>query len=120
RQNVLEIIRTGRELNIPMVFLTQPSLFEDTEYWQTIQGGDYWMTQMRLSISAATQWRMQEIFNQALIKICAQERIPCLDLGARIPHDSNYFYDSTHFTEAGAALVAQELRAFLESEGLVP
>lgn len=120
QSNVRLIIKRAREINVTPVFLAQPHLFDDTPYWEEIQWTAYWLGRQKYTISAATFARMQTVFNEALLEICEAEKIPCLDLGAAVPHDQKYFYDSAHFNEAGARRVGREVSDFLEREGLIP
>ena len=71
-------------------------------------------------VSAPTVWKMLDIFNREMVSVCAGENVPCLDLASRIPHDERYFYDAAHFTEAGAALVADTVAQYLEENRLMP
>jgi lysophospholipase L1-like esterase len=119
RSNVRLIIKRAREINVTPVFLTQPLLFDDTPYWEGIAWTAYWLGRQKYSISAATFYKMQTIFNKALLEICEAEEVPCFDLNSALPHDQKYFYDSAHFNEAGAARVAEEVSDFLEREGLI-
>ena len=58
--------------------------------------------------------------NQLLTQLCAEAGIPFLDttpiLGARVATGENvYFPDESHLNEAGEALIAESLAAFLQS-----
>jgi lysophospholipase L1-like esterase len=118
--NVREIIRLGRASGTRIIFMTQPSLWEDTDYWRGIQESYYWEEREDSRLSAATVWRMLEIFNSELLSICSSEGIPCLDLASMVPHSPEYFYDGMHFTEAGARLVSDLLADFMIEQGLIP
>lgn len=48
-----------------------------------------------------------------------RRRVACYDLASAIPHDLVYFYDGGHLNDAGAALVADSVAAFMIREGLV-
>ena len=64
-------------------------------------------------ISAATEHGLLARFNAALLEACASARLECLDLAARIPHDSAYYYDEGHFNDAGAARVGEAIASWL-------
>ena len=116
RTNLIALIEKGRELRCQMLFLTQPMLYGDGEYWEGIQGAVFFIKNRNLRISAAAYWRMLGHFNAMLIRVCKEHNVPCLDLASKIPHSPDYFYDMVHFTEAGAALVAEHAAsAVLES-----
>jgi lysophospholipase L1-like esterase len=89
-------------------------LIADTDYWEGFQGTDYWIKNQRINVTAATYWKMIDLFNQELLVICAERQVACYDLAAQIPHERDYFYDSVHFTEAGANLVAHHVAQAVE------
>lgn len=117
--NIRTIIRLARESGVQVVFMTQPSLWEDTEYWRGIQETYYWTVSDDSRLSAATARRFLDVFDQELLSICIEEEVPCLDLASLIPHSFNSFYDGVHFNEDGSARVAEFLSEFLLEEGLV-
>ncbi len=119
RDNVRELIRLARVYDTTPVFLTQPMLFEDTPYWRTIDGGMSWLKRGDMEYSAASVWRMVETVNSDVIDVCAEEGVPCYDLGSALSHSSAWFYDQAHFSEAGAAAVADSVAAFFRRSGLV-
>ncbi|MBN1434318.1 SGNH/GDSL hydrolase family protein [Candidatus Fermentibacterales bacterium] len=118
RENILTIIELGRQAGVTTVFMTQPSRWEDTEYWRGVQASYYWEESGARRMSAATVWRILDVFNLELLAVCAEQDVPCLDLAAVVPHSEDYFYDAMHFTEAGAELVGRSLAAFLKERGL--
>jgi len=119
KSNALAIIDIAKRENIVPIFLTHPMLFDDTEYWDSIQGESYWLTRQRLSISAATYWKMLNIFNDILMEICKSKNIACFDLASAIPHSLEYFYDCAHFTEKGEELVAKEVFNFIKTKNVI-
>lgn len=120
RNNVRELIEKARAMGVTPVFLTQPLAFDDTEYWRGIFGDFLWKIEEPDHIlSAATVWRMLDTLNQDVLDVCAEEGVACYDLASAVPHDLSYFYDGTHLNDAGAALVADSVAAFMIREGLV-
>ena len=45
-------------------------------------------------------------YNAALLQICKEENLFCIDLAAEVPKSRKYFMDDMHLNEAGADLVA--------------
>lgn len=120
RNNVRGLIERARTLDVTPVFLTQPMAFADTDSWRGIFGEFMWKIERPdHALSAATMWRMLDTINQDVREVCAEEGVACYDLGSGIPHDLAYFYDGGHLNDAGAALVADSVAAFLIREGLV-
>jgi lysophospholipase L1-like esterase len=118
QQRIERLIRLTRSLDAEPVFLTQPLLFEDTPHWRSRDGVPTWIGGVRHRISAAMHWRLLDRFNRALLATCQKEGVACFDLAAAVPHDLNYFYDSVHFNERGADLVAEKVSEFLLSQRL--
>ena len=65
--------------------------------------------------SAAALAEGMRRFNETLLDVCRARQLECLDLAVTIPKDTSVFYDDTHFTEYGAALVAEEVAHFLRA-----
>lgn len=114
RRNIREMIRLGRSMKVRMVFMTQPMLFEDTPYWKKIEGEFYWVKKTRGTLSAATYWRLLDIYNRELKDISKVEKVECFDAASVIPHSEPYFYDPLHLTERGADRLARQLAKFLK------
>ena len=120
-RNIDTLAMTAKALGIRPIFLTQPGLFSEDHAWDSIAGGMSFLETSRWKISASTEARLLRLFNHELLETCGRLGVECLDLGAKIPHDSAYFYDDYHFTELGAAKVAGEVSGFLRGlSGVCP
>jgi len=113
RRSIERLIATCRDIGVTPVFLTQPLLFQDNDYWRGIQGGSYWHGGPDSVFSAASHWRMMVFLNRQLMDVCREEGVACFDLASMVPHEREYFYDSMHFTEAGAFLVGRLVGRFM-------
>lgn len=113
RSNIKEIIRLGRESNVRLIFMTQPLVADDTEHWQGVEGAFYWVKRTNFKLSAASYWRLLDVYNQTLKEVCTEEQVECFDLASAVPHSEDYFYDIGHFNERGAELVADKVAGFL-------
>jgi lysophospholipase L1-like esterase len=113
RANLERIIRRSRAVNVRVVFMTQPTLFEDTEYWRSIEGGIYWLREPRARLAAATERKLLDAYNRVLLETCRAERAECFDLAPLVPSDERHFYDAFHLTELGAEVVADRLADYL-------
>lgn len=113
KENLKEIVKAGEASGIKMLFLTQPSLFEDTDYWSSIEGKTAWIKDERFYISARTYAKMLNKFNDKTLEVCQEEGVDCLDLANKIPHSQEYFYDAFHFNERGSQLVAKEINKYI-------
>ena len=119
RRNVERIIAMGKQQGVHMLFLTQPLLYGDGPLWEEKQGSS-WLSDQRLKVSAATFWRLQQVYNAELKRVCDRQGVVCLDLAARVPHQPEYFYDLCHFTEAGCELVAAEVARTIREQPWLP
>ena len=115
RENLKKLIESGRASHVRMIFMTQPLLFEDSEFYRKAAGSFYWIQKTKGNLSAADYWRLLDVYNQELLDVCRREKVECLDLASQIPHDPLYFYDSCHFTEKGAMLVARNLAEYFKA-----
>lgn len=88
-------------------------LFDDTPYYRGIEGKFNWINTSKYTLSAASYWKLLNIYNQELMKICSEQGVECFDLASVVPHSNLYFYDAVHFNERGAELVTQKLTEFL-------
>jgi lysophospholipase L1-like esterase len=68
--------------NILPVFVTQPLIY----------GGE--------------GWAIMEFYNKEVINICKEKSINYIDLANLLPKNTNYYYDEMHYTNNGAAAVA--------------
>ena len=110
------IIHECRELDITPIFMTQPLLYEDNEYWRGIQGGSYWFGGADSEFSAASYWLILNTLNNDLIEVCEREGVAYIDLASSIPHSRDVFYDSMHLTESGAAMVGERAADYFIEE----
>ncbi|MBI4962318.1 MAG: SGNH/GDSL hydrolase family protein [Desulfomonile tiedjei] len=120
RQNLKELARLGRAMNVRTIFLTQPILYEESEFWKGMEAGYYWVGKPKHLLSAASIRVLLDIYNDELLKVCREENLDCFDLASQIPRTEEYFYDLCHFTEKGADLVARKVTEYLNSASAGP
>ena len=62
-------------------------------------------------------------YNELIVEIADEEKIPLVDAGKLVPHSETYFVDRVHFSEAGAEKMAQSfyptVELVLKNKGLV-
>ncbi len=115
RTNIHTIISELKNLRIRTIFLTQPLLFDSSETWKSVVGWDYSLNGKKGKLSAATYAKLLGIFNQELVTACHEDSVEVFDLAAEIPHSGEFFYDTMHFNEKGADLVAEKISGYLQS-----
>jgi len=114
--NLISLYALASAHGITPVFTTQPMLWkptmtadEEAVDWLRFGIGD--RTLFRMSTAEAA--RHLELTNERLMSVCRERGWRCIDLASKVPRSLNYFYDSVHFNEAGAELVAKEVGQFL-------
>lgn len=64
-------------------------------------------------------WDILQLYNQEVKDVCNKKQIPVIDLASKMPKNSLYYYDGTHYTNEGAnevaRLVAENLLRILEN-----
>jgi hypothetical protein len=114
-RNVREMIRLARTHRVRLVFATSPTLLkpglsaeEAGRLWAGRFGppaaaalNAYWSPRVHAAVLAA--------HDRALIEICREEGVECVDLASMIPRTLDNFWDQAHFTDAGCRRVADAL-----------
>lgn len=116
RRNILRIQALSRKMDIRVLFMTHPYLYGTDSNWAGRESRTLEYRQRDYRISAATERRLLDRFNEELLGLCAANRLECLDLAPLIPNDSLHFYDEGHFTEQGAALAAEKIAAYITGQ----
>jgi len=98
------------------VFITQPNLFGFGR--DSVTGVDlaaYPVDSTDRQINGKLVWEILEEYNDVVRALGREKGLTVIDLARSMPKNSVYFYDMSHFTNAGAAEVAG-----LVDAGLVP
>ncbi len=119
RRNLIAIADVARDASVRLVFVTQPALWradltaeEEASLWlggvgnfQETTGNPYYAS--RVLADAMSQ------YNAVLLDVCRERSIECIDLAGSLEASLANFYDDVHFTERGAAAVAEIIGARL-------
>jgi lysophospholipase L1-like esterase len=81
---IAQLIKQCKDAGIKPVFITQPK-FDDT---------------------ASFSWQVMQKYNDAMISTCQSHSVDFIDLGRSMPKEENLYYDQIHYTNRGAAKVA--------------
>jgi lysophospholipase L1-like esterase len=113
RERVFELVRLCRGRGIMPVLLTQPALYGPVLDPETgIDLGRVDVDPVR-RWDGALAWAILEAYNDATREVAAAEGVPLVDLARDLPKSSRLFYDFHHFTNEGAAAVAERVAAVL-------
>ena len=66
----------------------------------------------RAYLSTGALARVMARYNEALLDVCRQRALACVDAAKVLPRDTTAMYDDVHFNEQGARLLAHELAAY--------
>ena len=110
-----KLITICREHNIMPVLLTQPVLYG--EGVEEAGGVDLSHRLVAQDMDGATAWRVLELYNDVTREVGRERGVLVIDLAREMPKNSTYYYDLMHYTNAGAArladIVASHLGPFL-------
>ena len=72
-----------------------------------ITGANLETAKIEKGLNGQAYWRLLELYNDATRKIASSNGVWLLDLAREMPKSADYFYDTLHFTNAGAQKVAE-------------
>jgi lysophospholipase L1-like esterase len=111
---IVDLCRTN---GIEPVFTTQPALYGDAI--DPVTGVDLAIIQVRGAVNGRLQWRVLEMYNDAMRRVARDRGVLLVDAAVEMPKDSRLYYDLMHFTNEGAArlgnLVADRLELYLKA-----
>jgi lysophospholipase L1-like esterase len=111
-KNRLEKLMTiCREHNIMPVLVTQPVLYGGGADKAT--GVDLDHRFVAKDMDGATSWQVLELYNDVTRQVGREHGLLVIDLARELPKNSTYFFDLMHYTNAGAARVADLIDARL-------
>jgi hypothetical protein len=118
--NIVSLSWLASAHGITPIFATQPMLWksgmsasEEAVDWLA---GTVVSDGSRYRVPSAEQARALESLNHRLLETCVRKHLKCLDLEKEIPRSTDAFYDSLHFNEAGAAMVAGHVARYVARE----
>lgn len=107
RKDMEDIASTCRDAGVPCIFLTQPHAYsaevpEDLRRW-------FWMTPpyTDYTLDVASMTEIANLYNEFLVAFAKRHGAPLCDVAAGVTPSLQVFYDDMHFTDAGAARVAE-------------
>jgi len=111
------IVDLCRSNGIEPVFTTQPALYGDAIDPAT--GVDLAIVQVRGALNGRLQWRVLEMYNDAMRRVAKDRDVLLVDAAVEMPKDSRLYYDLMHFTNDGAArlgeIVSNRLEPYLKA-----
>jgi lysophospholipase L1-like esterase len=106
-----KLLAICREHQIAPVLVTQPVLYgEGVDAATGVDLGHRFVAQ---DMDGATAWQVLELYNGVTREVGREQGVLVIDLAREMPKNSAYYYDLMHFTNAGAAKVADLIEAQL-------
>jgi lysophospholipase L1-like esterase len=110
-----ELLEMTMNQGIVPILITQPVLYGDQTDAAT--GVDLRKIQVTREMNGELAWKMLELYNDITRKVGKEKGLLVIDLAREMPKDSRYYFDLTHFTNAGAAkaaeIISRELQPYL-------
>ncbi len=101
-----ELIALCRSVNAVPVFITQPLLFgAATDPSTGLDLGTFPIYGM----TGLEYYRKLDFYNRTLKETGGENGVQVIDLAEYLPHDSRYYTDDMHFSDAGSAKIAEIL-----------
>lgn len=117
--NVNTIIDLAKQRGCRIIFVTQPVLWEsglskELESLVWLGGiGNFQKEKGKEYYSVDALAKGMELYNNALLKVCRDRQVECVDLASMLPKDTTVFYDDCHFNESGSRKVSEILAQYL-------
>ncbi|MHC4568687.1 MAG: SGNH/GDSL hydrolase family protein [Planctomycetota bacterium] len=110
-QNLRSLIGVCRAHEIPIVLLTQPSLFRSdlNEHEKSL----LWVTPGGRRYCPGDMASLMDRYNECTRNVAERFGVPLVDLAAELPRDTGVFYDDCHFNFSGSDKVATIIAAAL-------
>lgn len=106
-----QLISLCRSVNATPVFITQPLLFgQGTDPATGMDLGSFPIYGM----TGREYYQKLDYYNETMRKTGAENGVAVIDLAAFLPHDSRYYTDDMHFSDAGAVKIAEILHNKIE------
>ena len=107
RKRVNELIDSCRSYHIQPVFITQPNLYGYGI--DSITQAVLAKSKLEADLNGELLWKILEKYNDQTRIICKEKKAPLIDLAMKMPKNSYYYYDNSHYTNEGAQKVAELL-----------
>lgn len=105
-QRLRELVRLCRDAGAEPVLMTQPALYG--EAIDDVTGVDLARVEVDREhlLNGRSAWELLELYNDVVRRLGSAEDVLVIDVARRLPKSSRLFYDYVHFTNEGAARVA--------------
>jgi len=113
---ITQFAKLCKENHIQLIFVSQAILFADeTDLLTNVNLGEI----KTGNTNGKGKSLMLKMYNKATFDVAEKMRLPFINLSARLPKDSRFFYDGYHFTNDGADMAADILFDEINTDGLI-
>jgi lysophospholipase L1-like esterase len=124
RKSLNEIVDAAQAARARLIFLTQPTLWR--EGLTPEEDASLWMGGPRFDrLGPGAQFHSVKAladgmarYNQALLEVCRERGVECIDAASLLPRDGVVFWDDAHLTVEGSHRLAQIVADYLRSHPL--
>ncbi len=119
-----EIVDAAQAAGARLIFLTQPTLWR--EGLSAEEEASLWMGGPRFDrLGPGAQFHSVRAladgmarYNQALLDVCRERGVECIDVASQLPRDGALFWDDAHLTVEGSRRQAQIVAGYLRERPL--
>jgi lysophospholipase L1-like esterase len=117
QERLTEFAKLCKKNNIRLILVSQAILFSDeTDLLTNVYLGDI----KTGNTNGKGKSLMLKMYNKATFDVAEKMHIPFINLSARLPKDTRFFYDGYHFTNDGADMAADILFDEIQTQNLMP
>ena len=117
QNRIAEFAKICKENNIKLIFVSQSILFSDEkDLYSNVYLGDLKTGE----INGKARAFILKMYNKVTFDFAEKNKIPYINLAARLPKDSRFFYDGYHFTNDGSEISAGIIYDEIISKNLIP
>jgi lysophospholipase L1-like esterase len=110
-ERLAKLVRVCRDHGIEPVFITQPTLYGPGV--DPVTGVMLSAVKLGADLNGGLMFQAVELYNGVTRQVAQQHGVLLIDLARELPRNSAYYYDYLHYTESGAAKVAEIVDAQL-------
>jgi len=107
KRRLLKLIETCNQVGIEPILLTQPTIAG--KGFDELTGTDLENIRLDDETNGKLYWLTLELYNQQTREVGMETNSKVVDLSNLLPKTSLYFYDAIHYTNEGAAKIAEIL-----------
>lgn len=116
KDRLREFANLCEQNGIQLIFVAQSILFSDEK--DLLTNVDLGLLKTG-EINGKAKSLILKMYNKSTYDVAMEKNLPFINLAARMPKDSRFFYDGYHFTNEGADFVAEMIGEELLSQKLI-